>query len=82
MMRPRTLASWRRIPVFVAAILALLLASCGIRPLRDADTVPSPGKPPVVDRAIEDRILAMDPANVPRPTCATRWRRGRRRASC
>jgi len=65
MMRPRTLASWTPHPVFVAAILALLLASCGIRPLRDADTVPSPGKPPVVDRAIEDRILAMDPANVP-----------------
>ena len=64
MMRPRTLASRTPHTAFVAAILVLLLASCGIRPLRDADTVPSPEKPAVVDRAIEDRILAMDPASV------------------
>ena len=52
------------LPAIVAMLLALMLASCGIRPLRDADAVPAPDKPRVVDRAIEDRILAMDPANV------------------
>jgi hypothetical protein len=48
----------------LVAILALTVAGCGLKPLRDADSLPPPSKPPVVDRAIADRILAMDPENV------------------
>ena len=56
----------RRSPNLAALslIVALSVAACGVRPLRDADSLPAPPKPPVVDRAVEDRILAMDPEKV------------------
>ena len=44
--------------------MTLSLLACGGRLLRDADNLPAPPKPPIVDRAIEDRILAMDAGNV------------------
>lgn len=44
--------------------MALAMTACGGRLLRDADNLPPLPKPPVVDRAIEDRILAMDPERV------------------
>jgi hypothetical protein len=49
---------------FSVLVLALSVAACGLKPLRDADSLPPPAKPPVVGRAIADRILAMDPENV------------------
>ena len=50
---------------FVAAlVLAFGAGGCGMRPLKsDADIVPLP-PPPVTDRALEDRILALDPSHV------------------
>ena len=47
-----------------AVLLAMALASCGVRPLRDEGSLPPAPKPPVVDRAVEDRILAMNPERV------------------
>jgi len=47
-----------------ALILAFAAGGCGMRPLKsDADIVPLP-PPPVTDRALEDRILALDPSHV------------------
>ncbi|MFO1396820.1 MAG: hypothetical protein U1F48_07125 [Burkholderiales bacterium] len=50
---------------WVAALAAIaVLAGCGVRPLRDAGSVAPLAPPPVTDRAIEDRILALDPDHV------------------
>ena len=45
-------------------VVAVSLAGCGGRLLREVENLPPPAKPSVVDRAIEDRILAMDPEKV------------------
>ncbi len=46
------------------AWLALSLAACALKPLRDESSLPPPPKPAVADRALEDRILAMNPERV------------------
>jgi hypothetical protein len=47
-----------------ALIVASLLQGCGVRPLREPQDVARLAPPPVVDRALEDRILALDPDHV------------------
>jgi hypothetical protein len=45
-------------------LLVVVLAGCGARPPRDPGIVAPPPAVPVVDRALADRILALDPENV------------------
>lgn len=44
--------------------LALLIAGCAVRPLKSPADVAPPAPLPVTDRALEDRILALDPERV------------------
>jgi len=47
-----------------ALAATLLVAGCGVRPLRDPQDVVPLAPVPVTDRAFEDRILALDPEHV------------------
>lgn len=50
--------------VAVALAASLLVAACGVRPLRDPQSIAPLAPPPVADRATEDRILAFDPDHI------------------
>jgi hypothetical protein len=43
--------------------VAVVLSACGARPML-REPMPAPPPPPVVDRALEDRILALDPERI------------------
>jgi len=65
-----------------SSLLALLLAltvalgGCAVRPLRAPADVPALAPPPVTDRALEDRILALDPEKVSAADVANVLRKG------
>ncbi|HEX6945502.1 MAG TPA: hypothetical protein VF196_04855 [Casimicrobiaceae bacterium] len=49
----------------LACLLAIaLVAGCGVQPLREGQPVAPLSPPPVTDRALQDRILALDPDHV------------------
>lgn len=49
---------------FTVLVAVVALAGCAIRPLRAPADVVQLAPPPVIDRALEDRILALDPERV------------------
>lgn len=54
----------RALALSLVIVTAMACAGCGVRPLRDAQSIAPLPPPPVVDRALEDRILALDPQRV------------------
>lgn len=50
--------------LWVALTLAIAASGCTVRPLRDGEAPPPLPPPATLDRAVEERILALDPEHV------------------
>ncbi len=48
----------------LASLLMLAVGGCVIRPMRGPDEIAQPAPPAIADRAVDERILALDPENV------------------
>ena len=65
-MRPHPVTASARFPAHAAilVVLAIAVAGCGVRPLRAPNDPASPPPRATPDRAVEDRILALNPERV------------------
>lgn len=59
-----TASAWVSARVALLVLVAVVVAACGARPLRAPDDPAPPPPRAVADRALEDRILALDPERV------------------